>query len=762
MMRTLADAGLCLSRTMLPWSTTMSTRTASERRAHAGNNTVARRLGLLHRAAALLMLALVAFGLPLRAEPVRTLQGLDFVALDGDRVLLTLSLSGPPPEPAVFTIDKPARLSLDLPDTTLALAERYRKINVGQVRSVAAAEAKGRTRVVVEMNTLTAHKLRVEGNKVFLELAGLAGALSTPVAAVAPLPLAAAAELPSAAPTQGLISNIDFRRGEKGEGRVIVTLGDTRNAVDVREEGGKIMIRFKNTSVPERIAKRLDVLDFATPVKFIDASRDGVNAQVTITPISAGDFEQVAYQSGNVFTLELQPVSQEKQEERRRLEPKFTGERISLSFQSIDIRSLLQIIADVAQTNMVVSDSVTGQIAMRLQNVPWDQALDIILRTKGLGQRTTGNVILVAPLDELAQREKAELEVEKQKVQLAALRSEIIQVNYAKASELASLIKSKDNSVLSERGSVTVDERTNTLLVLETRDKLAEIRTLVQRLDIPVRQVLIESRIVVARSNFGREFGARFGISGNRTRDGGAGGLISTSGSGEGTNTALSGSPGGSPAIGGTTAAPRSAGAIGDRYNVNLPVGNPAGSIALAILGRNSLIDLELSALQTEGKGEVISSPRVITANGKQASIEQGRDIPFQNATSSGATAVQFKKAVLSLNVTPQITPDNRVIMDLAVTNDSQGTDVNQAGGGSAPAIDTRKVTTQVLVDNGQTVVLGGIYEQTNNDTTTKVPLLGDVPVLGVLFRTKIKSQNKTELLIFITPKILSEGLKVN
>lgn len=740
----------------------MSTRTASERRAQAGNNTVARRVGLLHRAAALLMLALVAFGLPLRAEPVRTLQGLDFVALDGDRVLLTLSLSGPPPEPAVFTIDKPARLSLDLPDTGLALAERYRKINVGQVRSVAAAEAKGRTRVVVEMNTLTAHKLRVEGNKVFLELAGLAGALSAPVAAVAPLPVAPAADLPSAAPTQGLISNIDFRRGEKGEGRVIVTLGDTRNAVDVREEGGKIVIRFKNTSVPERIAKRLDVLDFATPVKFIDASRDGVNAQVTITPISAGDFEQVAYQSGNAFTLELQPVSQEKQEERRRLEPKFTGERISLSFQSIDIRSLLQIIADVAQTNMVVSDSVTGQIAMRLQNVPWDQALDIILRTKGLGQRTTGNVILVAPLDELAQREKAELEVEKQKVQLAALRSEIIQVNYAKASELASLIKSKDNSVLSERGSVTVDERTNTLLVLETRDKLAEIRTLVQRLDIPVRQVLIESRIVVARSNFGREFGARFGISGNRTRDGGAGGLISTSGSGEGTNTALSGSPGGSPAIGGTTASPRSAGAIGDRYNVNLPVGNPAGSIALAILGRNSLIDLELSALQTEGKGEVISSPRVITANGKQASIEQGRDIPFQNATSSGATAVQFKKAVLSLNVTPQITPDNRVIMDLAVTNDSQGTDVNQAGGGSAPAIDTRKVTTQVLVDNGQTVVLGGIYEQTNNDTTTKVPLLGDVPVLGVLFRTKIKSQNKTELLIFITPKILSEGLKVN
>nr|WP_275949356.1 type IV pilus secretin PilQ [Nevskia ramosa] len=710
-----------------------------------------------------------------QSQTVRSLQSMDFVALDGDRVLLTLTLSSPAPEPVVFAIDKPARLSIDLPDTTLALVNRYRKVNVGQVRSVAAAEAKGRSRIVVEMNALTPHTVRVDGNKIYLELAGVTGALSSPKAAT-PLPprttttvaptaaptVAPARAAASTAPVQGLISNIDFRRGEKGEGRVIVALGDTRNAVDVREEGGKIVVRFKNTSVPERLAKRFDVLDFATPVKFIDASRDGTNAQIIVTPIAAGDFEQVAYQSGNVFTLELQPISQEKLDERRRLEPQYTGEKISLSFQSIDVRSLLQIIADVAQTNMVVSDSVTGQIAMRLQNVPWDQALDIILRTKGLGQRKSGNVILVAPLDELAQREKADLENEKQKVQLAALRSEIIQVNYAKASELAGLIKSKENSVLSERGSVTVDERTNTMLVLETRDKLGEIRALVQRLDIPVRQVLIESRIVVARSNFDREFGARFGFSGNRTRDGGNGGLISTSGSGEGTNTSLTGSPTGLPSIGGSTPAPRAAGAIGDRYNVNLPVANPAGSIALAILGRNSLIDLELSALQSEGKGEVISSPRVITANGKQAAIEQGREIPFQNATSSGATAVQFKKAVLSLNVTPQITPDNRVIMDLAVTNDSQGTDVAQSGGGSAPAIDTRKVTTQVLVDNGQTVVLGGIYEQTTNDSVTKVPLLGDIPVLGVLFRNKIKIQNKTELLIFITPKILSEGLKVN
>jgi len=726
--------------------------------------------GLIGRALALIALVLMSLLLPARAEQVRSLQAMDFVALDGDRVLLTLTLSAPSPEPTVFTIEKPARLSLDLADTTLALAERYRKVNVGQVRSIAAAEAKGRSRVVIEMTTLTPHTVRVSGNKVFLELAGLGGALSgasspAPAAQPAPAPAPVAVAATNPGQTQGLISNIDFRRGEKGEGRIIVTVGDTRNAVDVREEGGKIIARFKNTALPERLAKRLDVLDFATPVKFIDASRDGANTQIVVTPIAAGDFEQVAYQSGNAFTLELQPVSQDKLEERRRAEPQYTGERISLSFQSVDVRSLLQIIADVAQTNMVVSDSVTGQIAMRLQNVPWDQALDIILRTKGLGQRKTGNVILVAPLDELAQREKAELENEKQKVQLAALRSEIIQVNYAKATDLATLIKSKENSVLSDRGSVTVDERTNALLVLETRDKLGEIRALVQRLDIPVRQVLIESRIVVARSNFQRDFGARLGVNGVRTRDGGNGGLISTSGSGEGTNATLPGTGGsvtGQPSIGGNASLPRPTGAIGDRYNVNLPVANPAGAIALAILGRNSLIDLELSALQSEGKGEVISSPRVITANGKQASIEQGVEIPYQNSTSSGATAIQFKKAVLSLNVTPQITPDNRVIMDLAVNNDSRGQDVNTGTGGTAPAIDTRKVTTQVLVDNGQTVVLGGIYEQTNNDSVTKVPLLGDVPLLGVLFRTKSKIANKTELLIFITPKILSEGLKVN
>ncbi len=727
------------------------------------------------RLLAFAFLILPVFAMPVRAEPARALVAMDVAALDGGRVQLSLTLSAPAPQPMVLTIEQPARLSVDLPDTRLSLAERYRRVSVGEVRSIAAAEAGDRARVVVELGQLTPHRVRVEGNKVFLELAvaptrvsiaRVAGAASPPpIPAIQPqapaqvqtavqAPVQTSIQGPVQAPVQTLISNIDFRRGEKGEGRVLVTLSDAQAVAEVREEGGRIVARFRNVGLPERLSKRFDVLDFATPVKFIDASRDGTSTQVVITPIAAGDFEQHSSQTGNLFTLELQPLSQERFEERRKSEPQYSGERISLSFQSVDVRALLQIIADVAQTNLVVSDSVSGQIAMRLQNVPWDQALDIILRTKGLGQRKSGNVILVAPLDELAAREKAELETEKQKVQLAPLRSEIIQVNYAKAAELATLIKSRENSILSARGSVTVDDRTNTLLVLETRDKLTEIRVLVQRLDIPVRQVLIESRIVVARSNFDREFGARFGFTGARAS--GGTGLVTTSGSAAATNTTVGN------AISTGSNQNLAVGSAPGRYNINLPIANPAGAIALAILGKNSLIDLELQALQTEGKGEVISSPRVITANGKQASIEQGREIPFQSATSSGATSVQFKKAVLSLNVTPQITPDNRVIMDLAVTNDTQGTDVNQTGGGTAPAIDTRKVNTQVLVDNGQTVVLGGIYEQTTNDTITKLPFLGDVPLLGVAFRTKARIANKTELLIFITPKILSEGLKIN
>ena len=717
--------------------------------------------------AALALFAVLASPMAAHAQNDRALQSIDFVSLDSERLLITLTLSAPAPEPTVFTVDKPARLSLDLPDTRMALAERYKKINIGRTRAVAAAEAKGRTRVVLELTETTPYTVRVEGNKVLLEINSGAGASAS--AAPLAMPASASPAVAVAPPVAG-VKSIDFRRGERGEGRILVALGDARTAVDVKEESGKVVARFKNARVADKLLRRLDVLDFATPVKFIDVTRDGINTVLTVTPVAGADFEQVAYQAGNSFTLELQPLSQEKLDERKKNEPIYTGERISLSFQSVDIRSLLQIIADVAGTNMVVSDTVTGEIAMRLQNVPWDQALDIILRTKGLGLRQQGNVMLVAPLAEIAEREKIEAETEKAKLTLAPLRSEIIQVNYAKASEMAALIKSGDNSLLSERGRVSIDERTNTLLVLETREKLADLRALISKLDIPVRQVLIESRIVVANDDYSRELGARFGING--VTKNGQTGLATTSGTTNATNVPVSNFlgngrnfPVGISGLGTSTSGSSTGGSsnsLTDRLNFNLPASANAGRIAFALLGPDYLLDLELSALQTEGRGEVVSSPRVITANSKQASIEQGVEIPYQQSTSSGATSVQFKKAVLSLKVTPQITPDEKIIMDLEVNKDSRGQDIATGNGGITPSIDTRKINTQVLVDNGQTVVLGGIYEQSTVNTVNKVPLLGDIPILGNAFKSRSTKNMKAELLIFITPKIVSEGLKVN
>lgn len=652
----------------------------------------------------------------------RSLQSIDASPLGGDHTLVRLHLSAPAPQPQTFTIDQPARLSIDLPDTTLAINPRFKKLDLGPVHAYAAVEAQGRTRVVLNLKHVVPYTIKTQGNDVLIDLAGS---------------VAAAAASPTTAALRYAIDGVDFRRGEEGQGRVVVSLSDPHVPVDVHQEGGKIIARFHHTRVPSKLLQQLDVLDFATPVKYIETRRVGDDAEIVVTPVSNGNFQQTSYQTGNKFALELQPLTQQQVEQRQREHPQYTGKKISLNFQSVDVRALLQIIADVAGVNMVVSDSVTGNIAIRLDDVPWDQALDIILRVKGLGQRRQGNVIFVAPLQELAQREKAELEANQQKTNLAPLHSEVIQVNYAKASDIAAILKSSGNSILSKRGRVTVDPRTNSLLVLETLDKLADIRALVTRLDVPVRQVLIESRIVIANNNFDSQIGVKFGVAAQN-------GQLST-----GANVPA-------PSLGSTT--PSASG-----FNVNLPAAaaNP-GTLALALLGSKYQIGLELSALQAEGKGEVISTPRVITANAKQATIEQGVEIPYQESTSSGATSVSFKKAVLSLNVTPQITPDGRIIMDLEVRNDSVGAVVPTGNGGSVPSINTRKVNTQVLVDNGQTVVLGGIYQDTKMDTVNKVPLLGDIPFLGALFRFTEHTNNRTELLIFITPKIVNQALKVD
>ena len=549
---------------------------------------------------------------------------------------------------------------------------------------------------------------------------------------------------------------IDFRRSADGAGRVIVKLSDPHIHINLHQVGNQIVVDFADAGVPPNLMRRYDATDYGTPVSSFDVTRAGNGSRISIA--ANGDYEQLAYQSDDQYVVEVAP--RHKAANAPEDKPVYTGERLTLNFQDIETRAVLQLLADASGQNIVVSDSVSGNVTLRLQNVPWDQALDIVLRTKGLDKRRQDNVIIVAPQAELAAREKAELAARKEVQELAPLRSEYLQVNYAKAADMAALIKTQTNSLLSSRGSVAVDERTNTLLLQDTADRLTDIRRLVATLDIPVRQVQIEARIVIVNNDFERDLGARFGFT-NYQKNGSTG-LVTTTGTAAGTDQA----------IGSALTNVQSTGSIypisvptgtnaPNRYNVNLPVSSPAGSWALGILGNNYIVDLELSAAQSETQANIISSPRVITANQKEATIEQGVEIPYQQSASSGATTIQFKKAVLSLKVTPQITPDNRIILDLDVRDDSVGTVVVASGGVNVPSINTREIATQVLVNDGQTVVLGGILSTTQREDDTKVPYLGDIPVLGMLFRQTQHTDDKDELMIFITPKIVREGVNV-
>ncbi|MGB9331428.1 MAG: type IV pilus secretin PilQ family protein, partial [Steroidobacteraceae bacterium] len=549
---------------------------------------------------------------------------------------------------------------------------------------------------------------------------------------------------------------IDFRRSADGAGRVIVKLSDPHIRINLHQVGNQIVVDFADAGVPPNLMRRYDATDYGTPVSSFDVTRAGNGSRISIA--ANGDYEQLAYQSDDQYVVEVAP--RHKAANAPEDKPVYTGERLTLNFQDIETRAVLQLLADASGQNIVVSDSVSGNVTLRLQNVPWDQALDIVLRTKGLDKRRQDNVIIVAPQAELAAREKAELAAHKEVQELAPLRSEYLQVNYAKAADMAALIKTQTNSLLSSRGSVAVDERTNTLLLQDTTDRLTDIRRLVATLDIPVRQVQIEARIVIVNNDFERDLGARFGFT-NYQKNGQTG-LVTTTGTAAGTDQAIGSALSNVQSTGsiypisvptGTNAA--------NRYNVNLPVSSPAGSWALGILGNNYIVDLELSAAQAETQANIISSPRVITANQKEATIEQGVEIPYQQSASSGATTIQFKKAVLSLKVTPQITPDNRIILDLDVRDDNVGTVVVASGGVNVPSINTREIATQVLVNDGQTVVLGGILSTTQREDDTKVPYLGDIPVLGILFRQTQHTDDKDELMIFITPKIVREGVNV-
>ena len=722
--------------------------------------------GWLRSALAILTLALfgavgsTASAQDTAAPAANRLEAVEFQALGGQQMQFRLRTSGPAPQPLAFTIDKPARISLDLPGVSLALPSRRVDVKAGGIDSLVAGEAGGRTRIVLNLDALVPYEASVDGNSIVLTVGAAASgaAAATPAA---PAVTVAGNASANAAEAGRKLENIDFRRGPEGAGRVIIRLSDAHTPVNVRQEGGQVVVDFIGAELPDALARRYDVTDFATPVTYIDALRAEGKARIVIA--AGSDFEQLAYQSDDQYVVEVKPPVKAKAAADDRKE--YSGERLTLNFQDIEVRAVLQLLADTSGQNIVVSDSVAGNVTLRLQNVPWDQALDIVMRAKGLDMRKQDNVILVGPAEELAAREKADLQARKEVQELAPLRGEYLQVNYAKATDLAALIKaggggSGGNSLLSARGSVAVDERTNTLLLQDTPDRLTDIRRMVSTLDIPVRQVLIESRIVIVNDDFSRDLGVRLGANYFESRGPADSGLFTVGGSAAATNTAVAGAID-NLASGGTIypiQVPAGNSNYTDRYNVNLPVSNPAGRASLALLDFPWLLDLELSAAQAEGRGEIQSSPRVITANQREASIEQGVEIPYQESSSSGATSTQFKKAVLSLRVKPQITPDNRIILDLTVSKDSVGQLVASATGGNVPSIDTRVINTQVLVNDGQTVVLGGIMETEQRESERKVPFLGEVPALGHLFKTTTRVNNKKELLIFVTPKILREG----
>ncbi len=670
-----------------------------------------------------------------------TMQSIEFSSLPGDKTEIRMKFDGTPPTPEGYTIESPARIALDLKGVTSALSSKYHSLGIGNAREVTVIEAKDRTRVIVNLTQLVAYDAKVEGDTLYV-LVGAdssSGAAQQQASSSTSSPAMGATSAASSGSSR--INNVDFRRGASGEGRVILTLSDPKVPVDVTSESGKIKIVVRNTELPTDLRRRLDVTDFATPVSIVDAVQ--VGPHVTFTISATGNYDYLAYQADQTLSVDVNPVSEEELATRDDIF-KFKGEKLSLNFQDIEVRSVLQLIADFTDLNLVASDTVSGRITLRLKNVPWDQALELILKTKGLDKRQTGNVMLVAPAAEIAAREKLELENQRQISELAPLRAEFVQIRYANATDLFKLFdvkEGKTTGMLSERGSAIVDERTNSIIITDTADRLEEFRRVIAQLDIPVRQVLIEARIVTASTNFSEELGIRWGgggynISGNTAYK--YGGSLTTLN--ELQNIIVDGT--------GEITSP-------DDLLVDLGVqAATASTFGIGITGSDYLVDLELSALETDGRAEVVARPKVITADKKKALIQSGTEIPYQEAASSGATSTSFKEAVLSLEVTPQITPDDRIIMDLKVNQDTVGEIFN-----NVPSIDTNEITTQVLVDNGQTVVLGGIFKDETVRGTVKTPFLGDLPYIGRLFRKTLERDDKSELLIFITPRIVQDSL---
>ena len=686
------------------------------------------------------------------AAATSTLKEISYDTLPGGRIELHLNFAqGPVPEPKIFTTGNPPRIAVDFADTDNA-APRHIDIGKGSTTGVSAVSAGGRTRVVVELLRDSTYRSRVEGNSLVLTVNNGTDASTTTTAAT----IDPSKALPSMA-TGPSVSNIDFRRGPNGEGRILIDFSGAGANADMKRQGDKVVVDMDHVNLPANLAQRLDVLDFATPVQTI-VTKAGVRGGAHMEIATKGQVDTSAYQSGNQYVVEIAPKKADKAAADGKLakgqDPVYSGNRVTFNFQDIPVRSALQLLADISNLNLVASDTVGGSVTLRLVNVPWDQALDVVLRAKSLDKRQSGNVIWIAPQEELAKYEQNIADARMKAEDNAQLVTDYVPISYGKAKDIAKLLtqgslqsqggssnsSNSSHGFLSSRGSVSFDERTNTLLINDNPDKIRQLRELISVLDKPVQQVLIESRIVIATDNFTRDLGAKFGVQGSKTNPSGQ--VLSTGATSNGAGTASG-------------------------VNVNLPVTSPAGSFGIGILGKNYALDLELSAAQTEGRGEVISSPRVITANQQEAVIRQGQEIgyvTYQNsatgAAGSGTATVQFKDAVLELKVTPTITADNRVYLMINVKKDALDSYITVPGSGQVPTIDTREINTSVLVDNGQTVVLGGIYEITKQNTATKVPGLGDIPGIGILFRNTSRESDKAELLIFVTPRILSESLQ--
>ncbi len=712
------------------------------------------------------ILFVVALSLVTPLTIASTLTKVDVSQLPGDKFELRMSFDETPPEPKGYTIEKPARIVLDFADVDSSVKDRRIPLTVPNGQSAMVLTSDGRTRLIINLDNLAPYSSRVEGNSYIVEIAS-AGAGATDEAKVA------ISNQPETNSNSGnpQVNAVDFRRGESGEGRIILKLSNTKISANLVETAAGVRLTFKNAWIDQGLRRRLDVLDFATPVSVVSSNQEGDNVVFNIA--ASGDFDYLAYQTDNEYVVSVKPLTEREKAEKKK-EFSYTGNKLSLDFQDIEVRAVLQIIADFTNLNLVASDTVSGRITLRLQSVPWDQALDLVLKTKGLDKRLVGNVMMVAPAAEIAERERQEIETKKQLEELAPLRTEYIRVRYANAGDMFSLFAGgkgggsggaggggasggkasslTTQSVLSDRGSGTVDERTNSIIITDTAERIEAFKRLVDQIDIPIRQVMIEARIVVANNNFQRELGIRWGGM-SFYRDSNA--TVEMVGSQEALDNTGNDTDWPSEFFDNLAAGQEATIDLTANDMVDLATtGTPAGSAAVGILTDNAFLDMELTALENTGYAEIVSQPKVITSDKQTASIRSGKEIAYQEASASGATSTSFKEAVLLLEVTPQITPDNRIIMDLSVSKDALSAVVQ-----GVPTIDVTRLNTKVLVNNGQTVVLGGVFSVDTAKSENKVPVLGDIPFLGRLFKRTLTRTDKSELLIFITPRLMAESL---